>query len=170
MKGTRSLTMSHRNIGATILLVGLGLLSATTVRAQSVADVDNAMHALDLRMRALNTARKKLLLMEHLRHDHEADAARDIADAETAVFTDGVKVFTVAFIVTGMKSPDDLRFTQKQFRLVVDSFVTTADAELTLINGALGSVAAPAALAEATNIRDVILDLRDFLKPFAAKG
>jgi hypothetical protein len=162
--------MSHRNIGATILLVGLGLLSATTVRAQSVADVDNAMHALDLRMRALNTARKKLLLMEHLRHDHEADAARDIADAETAVFTDGVKVFTVAFIVTGMKSPDDLRFTQKQFRLVVDSFVTTADAELTLINGALGSVAAPAALAEATNIRDVILDLRDFLKPFAAKG
>jgi hypothetical protein len=162
--------MPHRNIAATILLIGLGLIGATTVRAQSVADVDNAMHALDLRMRALNMARKKLLLIEHLRHDHEADAARDIADAEFTVFTDGVKVFTVAFIVTGVKCPDDLRFTQRQFRLVADSFVTTADAQLPLIDAALGSVAAPAALAEATNIRDLIIDLRDFLKPFAAKG
>ena len=162
--------MIHRKIGATILLIGLGLLGPTIVRAQSVADVDNAMHALDLRMRALNAARKKLLLLEHLRHDHEADAARDVTDAETTVFTEGIKVFTVAFIVTGMKSPDDLRFTQKQFGLVVDSFVTTADAELARIDPALAGIAAPAALAEATNIRDVIVDLRDFLKPFAAKG
>jgi hypothetical protein len=161
--------MRHRNIGATALLLALGLISATTVHAQSVADVDNAMHALDLRMRALTTARKKLLLLEHQRHDQEA-AVRDIADAETRVFTDGVKVFTVAFLVTGMKCPDDLRFTQRQFGLVVDSFVATADAELTLINQALASITAPPAIAEATSIRDVIVDLRDFLKPFAAKG
>lgn len=162
--------MRHRNIGATVLLVALGLIGAATVHAQNVADVDNAMHALDLRMRALNAARKKLLLLEHQRHDHEADAVRDIADAETRVFTDGVKVFTVAFLVTGMKCPEDLRFTQKQFGVVVDSFVTTADAELTVINDALTSVTAPSAIAEATSIRDVIVDLRDFLKPFAAKG
>jgi hypothetical protein len=162
--------MGHRRIGAAILLLALALMSATLVRAQSVGDVDNAMHALDLRMRALNAGRKKLLLMEHLRCDHEADAARDITDAEIRVFTDAVKVFTVAFIVTSMKSPDDLRFTQKQFGLVVDSFVTTADAELPLIDEALSSIAAPAARTEATNIRDVIVDLRDFLRPFAAKG
>jgi hypothetical protein len=162
--------MRHRNIGATTLLLGLSLISAAAARAQSVADVDNAMHALDLRMRALNTARKKLLLLEHQRHDQEADAVRDIADAETRVFTDGVKVFTVAFLVTGMKCPDDLRFTQRQFGLVVDSFITTTNAELPRIDAALGRIAAPAALAEATNIRDVIVDLRDFLKPFAAKG
>jgi hypothetical protein len=166
----RPVTMRNRNIGATILLLGLGLISATTVRAQSVADVDNAMHALDLRMRALNTARKKLSLLEHQSHDQEADAVRDIAEAESRVFTDGVKVFTVAFLLTGMKCPDDSHFTQKQFGLVVDSFVTTADAELALINGALGSVKAPPALVEATSIRDVIVDLRDFLKPFAAKA
>jgi hypothetical protein len=162
--------MARRRIGLTILFMGLSLISAAMVRAQSVADVDNAMHALDFRMRALNAARKKLLLLEHLRHDHEADAARDVTDAETTVFNEAVKVFTVAFIVTGMKSPDDLRFTQKQFGVVVDSFVTTADAELPRIDAALGSIAAPAAAAEATAIRDVIVDLRDFLKPFAAKG
>jgi hypothetical protein len=166
----RPLTMRHRNIGATILLLGLGLISASAVRAQSVADVDNVMHALDLRMRALNTARKKLLLLAHQRHDQEADAIREIADAETRVFTEGVKVFTVAFLVTGMKCPDDLHFAQKQFGLVVDSFVTTADAELTLINQALGSITAPPAIVEATSIRDVIVDLRDILKPFAAKN
>jgi hypothetical protein len=68
-----------------------------------------------------------------------------------------------------MKCPDDVRFTQKQFGLVVDSFVTTADAELSLVNDNRRNVVAPAALAEATNIRDLIVDLRDILKPFAAK-
>ena len=161
--------MVSRKIEASLLLMGLGLISAAQVRAQSVGDVDNAMHALDLRMRDLNAARKKLLLMEHQQHNHEADAVRDVTDAETTVFTEGVKVFTVAFMVTGMKSPDDLRFTQKQFGSVVDSFVTTADAELPLIDDALGRIVAPAARAEATNVRDVIVDLRDFLKPFAAR-
>ena len=66
-----------------------------------------------------------------------------------------------------MKCPDDVRFTQKQFGLVVESFVTTADAELSRVNENLHSVGAAAALAEATNIRDGIVDLREFLKPFA---
>ena len=78
-------------------------------------------------------------------------------------------MFTVAFFVTGMKCPDDVRFIQKQFGLVVESFVTTADAELARVNEDLRSIAAPAALAEAINIRDVIVDLRDILKPFAAE-
>jgi hypothetical protein len=127
------------------------------------------MHALDLRMRALSTARKSLQQMEYHLSDHEADAARDIADADAIVFAAAVKVFTVAFFLTGMKCPDDVRFTQKQFGLVVDSFVTTADAELSLVNDNRRNVVAPAALAEATNIRDLIVDLRDILKPFAAK-
>jgi hypothetical protein len=78
-------------------------------------------------------------------------------------------VFTVAFIVTGVKCPDDVRFTQKQFGVVVESFITTADAELLRVNENLRYVAAPAALAEAINIRDVIIDLRDLLKPFAVE-
>jgi hypothetical protein len=68
-----------------------------------------------------------------------------------------------------MKCPDDVRFIQKQFGLVVESFVATADAELSRVNENLRNVAAPAALAEAINIRDVIVDLRDFLKPFAVE-
>jgi hypothetical protein len=154
---------------AMLLYLALGLATATTARAQSVADADNAMHAMDLRMRALNTARKNLQQMEYHRDDHEADAARDITDADATVFTAAVKVFTVAFIITGMKCPDDIRFTQQQFGLVVESFVTTADAELSRVNQNLRNVAAPAALAEAINIRDAIVDLRDFLKPFATE-
>jgi len=156
-------------IAAMFLFVALDLINATTVRAQSVADADHAMRAMDLRMRALNTARKNLQQMDYHRDDHEADAARDISDADAIVFTAAVKVFTVAFIITGMKCPDDVRFAQKQFRLVVESFVTTADAELSRVNANLRNIAAPAAHAEAINIRDVIVDLRDFLKPFAAE-
>jgi hypothetical protein len=161
--------MPYRMIVAILLYVALDLTNATTARAQSVADADNAMHAMDLRMRALNTARKNLQQLAYHRDDHEADAARDIADADATVFTAAVKVFTVAFIVTGMKCPDDVRFTQKQFGLVVKSFVTTADAELSRVNQNLRNVAASATLAEANNIRDAIVDLRDFLKPFAAE-
>jgi hypothetical protein len=159
--------MQRRMIAATFLMTALGLAAGTSAHAQSVADADNALHAMDLRMRALVTARKNLLQIENLRHDTEADAARDITDAETSVFTDAVKVFTVAFIVTGIKCPEDLRFTQQQFALVVKSFVATADTELARINQNLPNVAATAAHAEAVNIRNLIVDLRDLLEPFA---
>ena len=161
--------MQYRMIAAMVLFVALDLANATIARAQSVADADHAMHAMDLRMRALNTARKNLQQLEYHLDDHEADAARDVSDADAIVFTAAVKVFTVAFIVTSMKCPDDVGFTQKQFGLVVKSFVTTADAELSRVNENLRNVAAPALLAEAINIRDAIVDLRDFLKPFAAE-
>jgi hypothetical protein len=73
-------------------------------------------------------------------------------------------------MVTGMKCPDDLRFTLKQFGVVAESLVTTADVQLALVNESLNSVAAPDARTEATSIRDLIVDLRDFLRPFAVKG
>ena len=161
--------MPYRMIAAMFLFVALDFATATTVRAQSVADADHTMRAMDLRMRALSAARKHLQQLEYHRDDHEADAAREITDAEAIVFTAAVKVFTVAFIVTGMKCPDDVRFSQKQFGLVVESFVMTADAELSRINENLRNVAAPAALAEAIDIRDVVVDMRAFLKPFAAE-
>jgi hypothetical protein len=162
--------MPDRIIAAALLLLTLNFGTASAARAQSVSDVGNSLRAMELRMRAITSARKNLQQMERLHHDREADAARDIVDAETKVFTEAVKVFTVAFIVTGMKSPDDLSFTQKQFGVVTESLVTTADAELPRIDENLRSIAAPAAHAEAVNLRDLIADLRDFLKPFAVKG
>jgi hypothetical protein len=159
--------MTYRIISAMFLYVALELATATSAHAQSVADADNTMHAMDLRMRALNTARKNLGQIAHPRDDHEADAVRVITDADVSVFSAAVKVFTVAFMITGMKCPDDLRFTQKQFGLVVNSFLSTADAELSRVNDSLRKLAAPAALADATSVREAIVDLRDFLKPFA---
>jgi len=158
--------MQIRIITALSAFIAINVATATTVRAQSAADADHAMLAIDLRMRALNTASKNLRQIEQRRDDHEADAVRDISDADANVFSAALKVFTVAFILTGMKCPDDVRFTQKQFEFVADSFVTTADSELSRVNEDLRSVATPAALAEAATIRDVIVDLRDFLKPF----
>jgi len=151
-----------------ILSVMFALVTATTARAQTVADAGNTMRAMDLRMRALNTARKNLQLLESRRDDHEADAAREIADADVRVFADAIKVYTVAFMITGMKCPDDVGFSQQQFGLVVKSFVATADEDLSRVNERLHDVATPTALAEAANIRDVMVDMRNFLKPFAA--
>jgi hypothetical protein len=161
--------MPYRMIVAIFLAIALDLATATAARAQSVADADHAMQAMDLRMRALNTARRNLQHIGHYRDDHEAGAVREITDADVVVFAAAVKVFTVAFFVTGMQCPNDVRFSQQQFGSVVGSFVATADEELSRVNENLGNVAAPAAVAEATKIRDVMVDLREFLKPFAAK-
>jgi hypothetical protein len=161
--------MPHRMFAAACLLIVLGSACATAARAQSVADADHAMRAMDLRMRALNTARKNLQQMDYQREDQQASAARDITDADVVVFAAAVKVFTVAFFITGMKCPEDVRFSQKQFGLVVASFVETADTELSRVNDNLHNISAPAAVAEASSIRDAIMDLREFLQPFAIK-
>jgi hypothetical protein len=161
--------MLIRLIGAMFLCAALALATATIACAQGVADADNAMRAMDLRLTALTTARKNLQQMTYQRGDSEADAARDVVDADNMVFTAAVKVFTVAFFVKSMKSPDDFRFAQQQFRLVVGLFVDTADKQLPRVEDDLQKMTAPAAVTQATGIRNVIVDLRDFLKPFAAE-
>jgi hypothetical protein len=160
--------MPYRLIVALLSLATADLASAPPARAQSVADADHTMRAMDLRMRALNASRKNLQQMETPRDADEAGAAHEITDADVAVFAAAVKVFTVAFVVTGVKCPDDVRFIQKQFALVVQSFVTTADTELARVNENLGNIATPGAVAEAVHIRDAIVELRDILKPFVA--
>ena len=159
--------MPNRLIPVLILALALHLAASGCAQAQSAADAAHAMRAMDLRMRALNAARKSLQQLESQLADREAQAARDIADADTAVFADAVKVYTVAFFLSAVKCPEDQRFAQRQFGSVVASFVTTADAQLSRVNAALADIAAPAALAEARQIRDVMLDLRQFLQPFA---
>jgi len=161
--------MSYRMIAALLFFVVVNLATAATARAQSIADADHTMRAMDLRMRALNASRRNLQQMEDRRDDHEVDAAREITDADVAVFAAAVKVFTVAFFITGMKCPDDVRFSRQQFGLVARGFVSTADEELARVNDNLRNIAAPAALAEATHIRDAMADLRDILKPFATE-
>lgn len=161
--------MPQRIMAATIVLAALELATVATAHAQSIADLDHTMRAMQLRMRALNTARKSLEKIETHRDDHEEDAAHSITDADVVVFSAAVKVFTVAYIANGIKCPDDFRFAQKQFGLIVKSFETTADEQLTLVNASIAGVATPAALLEATTIRDAVVDLRDLLKPFATE-
>jgi hypothetical protein len=161
--------MSRRMICVTYLVGALALATPVVAPAQSVADADNAMRAMDLRLRALTSARKDLQQMTYQRGDSEADAARDVVDADNQVFTAAVKVFTVAFFVKSMKSPEDFRFAQQQFRLVVGLFVATADAQLPRVEDDLHKMTAPDAVTAATGVRNVMVDLRDFLKPFAAE-
>jgi hypothetical protein len=149
------------------LYVALGIASAANAHAQSAADADHAMRAMDLRMRALNAARKSLQQLQYHRDDQEADALREIMDADAIVFSAAVKVFTVAFFVKSMKSPADIRFSQQQFGLVVHLFVDTAGEQLSRVDDNLRSVTAPAPAEEANTIRGAIAELRDFLQPFA---
>jgi hypothetical protein len=160
--------MLYRVIAAMFLLVTLDVTATSAAWGQSSADADHTMRAMDLRMRALNSARKSLQQLESRGDDSEAGAVREISDADVTVFADAVKVFTAAFFIRAMKCPDDERFAQQQFGLVVGSFVTTANAQISRVDDNLGHISAPAARAEANSIRDAMIDLREFLKPFAA--
>jgi hypothetical protein len=158
--------MPGRMIAAMFVCAALAM---TTALAQSVADADNAMRAMDLRLRALTADRKTLQQMTFQRGDSEADAARDVVDADNTVFTAAVKVFTVAFFVKSIKSPDDFRFAQQQFRLVVQLFVEAADAQLPRVEDDLHKMTSPDVVGAATGVRNLIVDLREFLKPFATE-
>jgi hypothetical protein len=159
--------MRTRTIIACLSLLALDAAAAGAARAQSVADAAHTMRAMDLRMHSLNASRKSLQQMDLRQDEQQAGAAREISDADVAVFAAAVKVFTVAYIVTGMKCPDDVRYLQQQFDVVVQSFLTTAEAELARVNANLPVLSAPSARAEAVSIRDVIGELRDILEPFA---
>jgi hypothetical protein len=150
-----------------LLCVALGVAPAAGVHAQSAADADHTMRAMDLRMRALNAARKNIQQLQYHRVDQEADALREIMDADAIVFSAAVKVFTVAYFVKNMQSPADVRFSQQQFRLVVQLFVDTAGEQLARVDENLRSVTAPASAAEANTVRGATAELRDFLQPFA---
>jgi hypothetical protein len=75
----------------------------------------------------------------------------------------------VGHIFTEMKAAEDVNTVRLYF--VEDSrhTVESADKDLDLINYCLVDITAPAALAEATKIRDAIIDARDIFRPFAAK-
>jgi hypothetical protein len=161
--------MPSRLITGMILSAAFALATPSIAAAQTVADADNAMRAMDLRLRALTSARKSLQQITYQRGDSEADAARDVVDADNLVFTAAIKVFTVAFFLKSMKSPDDFRFAQQQFRQVVGLFVAEADTQLPRVDDDLHKMSAPDCVAEATAIRNVMVDLRDFLKPFGAE-
>jgi hypothetical protein len=159
--------MAGRRWAITLLSVALGIAPAASVHAQSAADADHTMRAMDLRMRALNAARKNIQQLQYHRVDQEADALREIMDADAIVFSAAVKVFTVAYFLKSMQSPADVRFSQEQFRLVVQLFVDTAGEQLVRVDENLRSVTAPAPAAEANTVRGAIAELRDFLQPFA---
>jgi hypothetical protein len=158
----------HRTIAISLLLISLSLGAMTAVRAQSLADLDHLPRALDLRLRALNIARRNLEQLTPTNPERAVVAG--VIDADVAVFAEGVKVFTVAYIARGLKNPEDFRFAQTQFRSTVKAFISTADEKLQVLDSGLGNIATPDALGQARTIRDAVADLRDFLKPFAAEG
>jgi hypothetical protein len=162
--------MMQRKLPSTLSSMTLILLTAIPAYAQSVSDLDHLPRALDLRMRALNIARKNLEQVDESREAQEREAVRSVIDADVLVFSAAVKVFTVAYIARGLKNPEDFRYAQMQFRATVKSFVSTADEELESLDASRANIATSAALVEAKNIRDTVADLRDFLKPFAPEG
>jgi hypothetical protein len=84
---------------AMFMYVALSIATVPDAYAQTAADADHTMRAMDLRMRALSAARKNLQQLPYHRDDQEVDALRKIMDAEAIVFSAAVKVFTVAFFL-----------------------------------------------------------------------
>ena len=135
--------------------------------AQSMADFDRITKTLELRIRALDASIRNVHQMEYHRDDLEANVAGYIVDEADRVIASAGEVLTVGFIAKGMRCPDDFRYAQGHFALVAGSFITTVDGNLEAVNRNLRSVTAPASLAEATKIRDLIVELRGIVKPFA---
>ncbi len=80
---------------------------------------------------------------------------------------DGVSL--VGEIVAGMKSPEDLTVAHAVLKRAARRAVESANDQIDFINANLHSIKTPAAVTEATLIRNAMVAIRDAVKPFTTR-
>jgi hypothetical protein len=153
-----------------IVLMASGIAVSVPATAQSVPDVQHALSALRPRVQQLNAAGTILDQMERvMRGAPEFDVIAEIISARFDFVGSLGEAHTTALIFINMTCPDDVRFVRGAMRESAHSLVNVADIRIEEINVDLALLTTPAVVAEATKIRDLIIEIRDILKPFAGR-
>jgi hypothetical protein len=155
--------------------VGVALIAcmivAITASAQSTPAVFQAVRAGSAVQKQLFAASQNLRQMRGALASPERDWVSNLLSAEDNFQGILSEELTVGRILTEMRSAEDLKTVRLYYfghsSLAV---VSTADADIELINMCLVNIATPAALAEATKIRDVMIEGRNIFRPFATRN
>jgi hypothetical protein len=154
-------------------LLGVALVAyivvAPTTYAQSSPPIHRAIGAALVLEKEMSTAWNNLRQMMHGLPTIEQRAADAVVQA-TIDFQDRLsQVITVGQIIMDMKSAEDRSTVRLYFSESSHTFVSSADADVEYVNQKLIYFTTPAALAEATKLRDSMVEVRDLFTPFASK-
>lgn len=150
-----------------LLAIGALGLMAPAASAQSVPDVVRAItaaHAVE--GPAMNSA-KNLTQMQRVLSQNEKDATHTVLSAQSEFGFAYRDLIDVGQLLVFMKCAEDQSIARKYFREASLNVVTLVDEEVNYINVFLPSITTPAALAEATKMRDAMIEVRNLFAPFA---
>jgi signal recognition particle subunit SEC65 len=146
-----------------------GLAVSVPAPAQSIADVQHALAALEPRVKQLDTADRNLGQMESALNNIERDALNRVLSAKSNFYVAVDEARSIARILVNMTSPEDTRYVRSEFRESIRFVTETTRTDLERVNFYLTQLTTPAVMAEATKIRDLMIEIRDILKSFAVK-
>jgi hypothetical protein len=159
--------ITYAALMALALAVALG--STNTVSAQSISPFGQAVHSAIALEKEMSTALNNLRQMTRGLTSTESGAATDVFQAEINFHCTLNEVITIGQILGDMKSAEDRSTVGQYFSQSSRDAVAHADIAIEYINNNLVAITTPAALAEATKIRDAVVRLREVFQQFAAK-
>jgi hypothetical protein len=120
-------------------------------------------------VKQLDTADRNLGQMESALNNIERDALNRVLSAKSNFYVAVDEARSIARILVNMTSPEDTRYVRSEFRESIRFVTETTRTDLERVNFYLTQLTTPAVMAEATKIRDLMIEIRDILKSFAVK-
>jgi len=161
--------MLVRKICAVLALLGLSFGYSCVAAVQSVSDVGRALEELNTIESRFAAARTNLNHMSRALEGADFDAANGLVLRTGQFYGLFEAAAWLGPVLTRGQCAEDLQLHQIVFQGAAKSLVKEADIELDTVNQLLTLIRSPAALAEATKIRDLMIQTRDIYKPLAAK-
>jgi len=153
-----------------LALVTAGLAVCVPAAAQSNTDVKHALSALRPRVKQLRDAVGNLLQMEEaMKGTEEFNVIYQVITAKNDFDSAISEVHTTALILVHMTCPDDTLYVRDALRESARYAAQMGEIDLKTINISLTELTTPAVVVEATKIRDLMIEIRDTVKPLAGK-
>lgn len=152
-----------------MMVVGCAVTAPAT--AQNIPDAQRMLHALSPAVDKLVTATTNLSQMEEtVQHgtpefnfaDHVVSLSFEYQGAMS-------EARAISKILVNMTCPADAQFVRGELGQSVQFAMQAADNDIKAINAFLTRLTTPAIVSEATKIRDLVIKIRDILKPFTGK-
>jgi hypothetical protein len=156
------------------VLVGIALVACMAVSAtgsaQSIVAVEHAVNSATSLEDHTRMAAQNLTQMLGELNRNDTDAVNAILSARFECYGAYGEVVSIGQILIAIKSVEDQLIVRRFFGKSSRNFVKVADIDIDYINKSLPNIHSPAVLAEATKIRDSMIEMRALFAPFAAQS
>ena len=135
-----------------------GSFASAVATSVEVARVSQVVETVEAARAAIARAANNLIPMKSFLSDSESDSVTKVINESWLLFATAGEIVTVGDIYCKMKTREDQKTAMHYFRGSVRKYGRQVEISLPFINSILPSIKTPAALAEATKVRDKMLE------------